>query len=598
MSTNTIPKVVAGETINLSQEQWLDGFFSGLKNKGVSFGDIQPEAGPTPKVKKTLEEKMKEELDPIDAYSEILKKGKNNTAPEKADIFRFKWNGLFWLAPVHEGYMCRLRIPGGEVSADQLRELSSITDDIAWGYLQITTRNNFQLRVIQPKDTPELLRRIQDCGLQSRGSGADNLRNFTANPTSGFDPYELIDVMPLIKDLAHYIENHREFYDLPRKFNISYDSGGLIGVAEDTNDIGLRAIKLKEPPAGHPLEGKVTSGVYFQIMLGGVTGHKEFAENCHAICRPEDATEVAASLTRVFIKNGNRGNRGKARMIYLIKEWGYEKYLEETAKLLDDELISFNFDDQSFTELIEEHKKPSVAHPQIGVQPQKDKGKSWLGVYVPVGILQSGEARAIAEVADEFGSGRVRLTIFQNLIIPDIPNDRIDAAQEKLAAAGLRCMASAIRGGVSACTGNRYCKFASSDTKGHSLEIVEHLESKLTLDQPINIHVTGCPHSCAQHYIGDIGLLACKVKKEGLEEPVEGYHVFVGGGFGLDNKRLGRQLFKSVAAGPELNEKIEALLRVYLANRYPDETFQDFTTRHEIENLEAMVLQLSGGVLA
>lgn len=596
MSINTIPKVVAGEAIQPEQEQWLDGFFTGLKDKGLTFSDAEPEAGPSPKVKKTNEEKLKEELFPLDAYSGILKKAKKDEAPEKDDIFRFKWNGLFWLAPVHEGYMCRLRIPGGEVSAAQLTELSNISDDIAWGYLQVTTRNNFQLRVIQPKDTPELLRRIQDCGLHSRGSGADNLRNFTANPTSGFDPYELIDVMPLIKELSDYIVNHLEFYDLPRKFNISYDSGGIIGVAEDTNDIGLRAIKLQEPPPGHPLEGVVHEGIYFQIMLGGVTGHKEFAENCHAICRPEDATEVVAALTRVFIRNGNRGNRGKARMIYLIKEWGFEKYLDETRSLLDDELINFSFDDSLYTDLIVPHVKPEVAHPQIGVHPQSEAGKNWLGVYVPVGILQSDEARAIADVANEFGSGRVRLTIFQNLIIPDIPTELIKAAEEKLATAGLRCTASSIRGGVSACTGNRYCKYASSDTKGHAIEVVDYLESRLTLDKPLNIHVTGCPHSCAQHYIGDIGLLACKVAVEGSEAPVEGYHVFVGGGFGPDKKRLGRQLFKSVAAGKELNEKIEALLKVYLDKRSHNETFLDFSTRNEIEVLESLTLKQLEGV--
>ncbi len=149
-----------------------------------------------------------------------------------------------------------------------------------------------------------------------------------------------------------------------------------------------------------------------------------------------------------------------------------------------------------------------------------------------------------------------------------------------------------IRGGAAACTGNRYCKYASSDTKGHAIGLVDYLESKLTLDQPINIHVTGCPHSCAQHYIGDIGLLACKVKVEGQDEPAEGYHVFVGGGFGDDNKRLGRQLFKSIAAGPDLNQRVEAVLRSYLATRNPGESFLEFSSRHSIEDLVAMTLQL------
>ncbi len=589
---SVIPKQVAGDTVTTNQAQYLDGFFSGMKNRGLSFADAAPNDGPTPKAKKekiAAEEKIKRELNPFDALPVLRKRAKANEPPEKEDIFRFKWNGLFWLGPVHEGYMCRLRIPGGAVSSTQLNELASIADDIAWGYLQITTRNNFQLRVIAPKDTPELLSRIQGCGLHSRGSGGDNLRNFTVNPGSGYDPDELIDTMPLIQDLAHYIINQPEFYDLPRKFNISYDNGGQIRVAEDTNDIGLQAFKLKSPPEGHPLHGKVSEGIHFRILLGGVTGHEEFAEDCGAICSPENATDVVTAMTRAYIRNGNRGARGKSRLIYLLKEWGFAKFLEESDQLLEEPIVRFDFNDPLFTDLIEPHEKPKVAHPHIGAHAQKQEGLSMLGVYVPVGLLQSDEARAIAAVAKEFGSGELRLTIFQNLIITNIPTGQIEAAKAKLAEAGLGCEASNIRGGTAACTGNRYCKYASADTKGNALDLVDHLESKMTLDQPINIHVTGCPHSCAQHYIGDIGLLACKVPVEGQDDPVEGYHVFVGGGFGGNNKRLGRQLLKSVAAGPELNGKIESLLKGYLANRNAGETFLDFTTRHEIDELNGLI---------
>ena len=225
----------------------------------------------------------------------------------------------------------------------------------------------------------------------------------------------------------------------------------------------------------------------------------------------------------------------------------------------------------------------------MGPYPQKQAGLNYLGVYVPVGILQADEARAISDIAEEFGNGELRLTIFQNVIIPNIPDDRLEAAKAALKEAGLGFEASFIRGGAAACTGNQYCKFASSDTKSHTIQLVDYLEERITLDQPINIHTTGCPHSCAQHYIGDLGLLACKVKVEGSDEPVEGYHVFVGGGFGADKKRLGRQLMKSVPAGEELNQRIEGLLKLYLASREGGENFQDFTSRHSIEDLETML---------
>ncbi len=567
---STIPKQVAGAPLSSEQTQYLDGFFEGMKNRGLSFSDAAPEDGPKPKKKKlTPEEQIKAEFPPFDAISELRAKAKTNTPPEKPDIFRFKWNGLFWLAPVHEGYMCRLRIPGGIVTTDQFRELASISDDIASSYLQFTTRNNLQLRIIQPKDTMELLRRVEGCGLKSRGSGADNLRNFTATPSSGLDPYELIDVMPYVKELAHLVQNSAEFYDLPRKFNISFDSGGLIGVAEDTNDIGMRAVKM---------DGEV----YFRILLGGVTGHEEFAEDAGFLCKPEDAVDVCAALTRVWIQNGSRASRGKARMIYLIKEWGYEKYMGETQKLLGFDLIPL---DESKLETVE---KPNEPHPQIGAYPQKQDGLNYLGVYVPVGNLPSDDARAIADIADEFGSGELRLTIFQNLLIPNIPDEKLEACKAALAKAGIGYEASYIRGGAAACTGNLYCKFASSNTKGNTIDLIDYLETKVTLDQPINIHTTGCPHSCAQHYIGDLGLIACKVHVVGVYDRVFVYLFFLGGVFGAYKKRLGRQLFKSVPAGPVLHEKIEGLLKGYLSHREGQESFLEFSTRHSIEELESI----------
>ncbi len=570
---SVLPKQVAGTELSSDQTQYLDGFFSGMRNRGLTFLDSEPEAGPSPKAKKkkiTPEETIKQSGNPFDAITSLRSNAKSDQAPEKEDIFRYKWNGLFWLAPVHEGYMCRLRIPGGVVTSSQFRELADISDDIASGFLQLTTRNNIQIRIVQPKNTPELLRRIQDCGLHSRGAGADNLRNFTSNPTSGFDPHELIDVLPFVQELAHLVVNGGEFYDLPRKFNISFDGGGLVGVAEDTNDIGMRAV-IKD------------GEVHFRILLGGVTGHGEFAEDSGFLCRPEDVVDVCIALTRVWIQNGSRDSRGKARMIYLIKEWGYEKYMEETQKLLGYSLLPFVESD------LEPHLKPDEPHPQVGPYPQKQKGLNYLGVYVPVGILQSEEARAISDVAEKFGSGELRLTIFQNVIIPNIPDDRMEEAKTALKDAGLGYEASFIRGGAAACTGNQYCKFAGADTKSHTIQLVEYLEERVTLDQPINIHTTGCPHSCAQHYIGDLGLLACKVKVDGTEDPVEGYHVFVGGGFGADKKRLGRQLIKSVPAGPELHQKIESLLKVYLEGRQSRESFLDFTSRHSIEDLESML---------
>ncbi|CAN5324193.1 NirA family protein [soil metagenome] len=577
------------------QKSYLDGFLSGVRNRGVAFGDVEPspvadsadESVKSSKLKLAKEEAIKAELDPLDAFPRLREDAKTNAFPSADNVFRFKWNGLFWLAPVHDAYMCRLRIPGGVLKTYQWRELASIADDLASGFGQITTRNNLQLRLIQPKDTPELMRRLVSVGLHSRGSGADNLRNFTANPTAGICPHELIDVLPFINDLATTVMQSTYYYDLPRKFNISFDGGNTVGVAEDTNDIGFRAVRAKrEIPQGHPLHGMIEpGGIYFRVLLGGVSGHQEWAEDSGILCRPGEAVDLALALVRVYIENGNRGNRKKARMIYLLKAWGYQRYVDETEVCLGHKLMRVSETDAGT--ILESPVRPTdVPHPHLGAFPQKQDGLNYLGVHVPVGIIETDRMRALAEVADTFGSGELRLTIFQSLIIPNIPDDKLEAAKAAVVEGGLNYRASLIRGGLAACTGNRYCKYSSADTKCHAVALADYLEERIELDQPLNIHVTGCAHSCAQHYIGDIGLLACKVERGG--KSVEGFHVFVGGGF-RDQKRFGRQLFKGVATGEELQQKVLALLRTYLDERQGGERFQDFTVRHDIDELAKAV---------
>src|SRR5262249_40074908 len=227
------------------------GFFAGLVQRGFTFGDV--EANPVvvtpaqPELESLIaEERIKRELHPLDAYPLLLEHANANKAPDRENIFRFKWNGLFYLTPNKEAFMCRLRIPGGVLKSFQLRELARISQELTSGYVQITTRANLQLRLIQPQDAPEVLRRIQNVGLQTRGAGADNIRNLTCNPTAGIDPHELIDTLPFVQQLAQIIINDRSFYDLPRKFNVAFDGGGQIGSVEDTNDIGMKAVKVEQ----------------------------------------------------------------------------------------------------------------------------------------------------------------------------------------------------------------------------------------------------------------------------------------------------------------------------------------------------------------
>src|SRR5260221_6350174 len=277
MSTATLPiSAINGQSLSDEQTNYLTGFFAGIAARGQRFSDVEA----APAVEKTVshedlifEERVKRELHPLDAYPVLLEHAAANKAPEKEEIFRFKWNGLFYLTPNKEAFMARLRIPGGQLRTFQLRELAQVAKDLTSGYVQITTRANLQIRLIQPKHAPEVLRRIQSVGLHTRGAGADNIRNLTANPTAGIDPHELIDVMPLCQELAQFILNDRAFYDLPRKFNIAYDGGGLIGTVEDTNDVGIKAVR-------------VGSEVLFRLPLGGATGAKSFARDLGVVVLP------------------------------------------------------------------------------------------------------------------------------------------------------------------------------------------------------------------------------------------------------------------------------------------------------------------------
>lgn len=572
---------VAGKKLNDEQSAYLNGLFTGLANRGLKFTDI--EADPTKTAEPLdedliFEERVKRDLHPLDSYESFLEDAQDNRAPAKENVFRYKWNGLFFLAPASDQFMCRLRIPGGQVKSFQLRELAKISKDLTTGYIQITTRANFQLRNFEVKNAPSLLDRIQAIGLTSRGSGADNIRNITCSPTAGFDPHELIDTLPLAQELGQFIINHREFYNLPRKFNIAFDGGGLISSVEDTNDIGLRAVKIENGTE------KIPAGVYFRVALGGATGHKSFASDAGVLVKPEEAIKVTAALTRVFIANGNRTNRKKARLKHLLEKWTLDQYIEETEKLLGYELIKAPLNDAGEYDAEAKSIRTDVPHSHVGVFPQKQSGMHYVGVGIPVGQITQKQMYRLADLADNYGSGDVRLTVWQNLVIPNIPDAYVETVKKALVKAGLYWEQSNVKSGFIACTGNSYCKFASSNTKGDALEMMKYLDKKVKLDQPINVHLTGCPHSCAQHYMGDIGLLATKVKVSG--ESVDGYHVFVGGGFGK-NKKIGRQVFNGLTT-EQTKLSLETMFKAYVRHREANEPFQAFTNRHEIDALQGM----------
>jgi ferredoxin-nitrite reductase len=563
MSNTTLPEPIVQAGFTPEQKEYLAGLFAGAAARGQKVSDAEPAPSTGDLI---FEERVKRELHPLDAYSQLLENAVINKAPDKEDTFRFKWNGLFFLTPVKDAFMARLRIPGGVVRTYQLRELAHVAQELTTGYVQITTRANFQLRVIQPKDAPEVLRRIQNVGLHTRGAGADNIRNLTANPTAGIDPVELINVLPYVNDLAQIIINDRSFYDMPRKFNIAFDGGGLIGSVEDTNDIGVKAVKIGDE-------------ILFRVALGGATGHKTFARDLGVVVPPTEINKVAAALVRVFIERGCRTDRKKARLKHLLEKMSLEEYLVETEKKLGTKLRRAPYDPAQIRWADRE-----LPHSHIGDFPQKQRGLNYVGAASPVGQITPKQMLRLAELADSYGSGEIRLTVWQNFIIPNVADAFVPTLKHALEKAGFATKQSHVASGIIACTGNRYCKFAQSDTKGHALELTKYLQKKIELDQPVNIHLTGCPNSCAQHYMGDIGCLGTKTKVGG--ESVDGYHVFVGGGFGK-NQAVGRQIFAGLAA-KDLPVTLERMLGVYMKLRDGRESFRQFTNRHDVRRLQEM----------
>src|SRR4051812_41901152 len=480
-------------------------------------------------------ERWKYDENPLDIWEKLVAHADADKFPDEADTFRFKFHGLFYVAPAQDSFMLRLRIPAGEMTAAQLRGIADIAADWGGGYAHITTRANLQIRECRPKHIVKILVRLQELGLTSRGAGADNIRNITASPNSGFDPDELIDVRPFAKGLHHYILNQRDLYGLPRKFNVAFDNGGSLSTAADTNDIGFTAVRVSEKSLAAADGGpRIEPGVYFRCELGGISGHGDFAKDTGLLLKPSECVAVAAAMIRVFNEHGDRTNRKKARLKYLLEKWGVDKFLAATQEKLAFPLGRLPLEAC-------EPRQPELKHGWVGVYKQSQRGLNSIGLAVPVGRLSAKQMRQLADVAANYGKGELRLTVWENVIIPHIPGAFVETVRRSLARLGFSTDAHSLTSGIISCTGNKGCKYSATDTKGHAVALGKALaEKKLGVEQPVNLHFTGCPHSCAQHYCGDIGYLGAK-----LADGAEGYHIVLGGGMGHE-QGIAREIFRGV----------------------------------------------------
>jgi len=571
------------------QKRYLEGFVSGLSASRVSRANAPAKSEPVgPDAvhikardrvvaaggKLSDQEKFKRDEHPFDAYPRLVRQAELNEAPKPPDNFRWRYYGIFHVAPTQASYMCRLRIPNGILKHWQFAGVADLAENFAGPYAHVTTRANLQLREIEPKNAINVIEGLQELGLCSRGSGADNIRNVTGTATAGIDPQELLDTRPYARAWHFHILNDRSLYGLPRKFNVAFDGAGRIATLEDTNDIAFQAVEVRG-------ESGIEPEIYFRLGLGGITGHKDFARDTGVILKPQEAVEVADAILRVFIENGDRTNRNKARLKYVLDAWGFEKFLTAVEEKLGCKLA----------QVAEEAIAPRPIYDRfahIGVHAQKQEGLNWIGVALNLGRLSLEQIRGLAKISAEYGDGDIRLTVWQNLLISGVANARVAEAVAAIEALGLAVNVSPLRAGLVACTGATGCRFAAARTKENAEEIAAWCEARVPLNTPVNIHLTGCHHSCAQHYIGDIGLIGARVPVNDEGDTVDGYHLLVGGGFGAD-AAIARELLRDVR-GDDAPRTVERLLKVYVANRASEaETFLDFAKRTDIESFKRMM---------
>jgi ferredoxin-nitrite reductase len=581
-------------TVDFTDEQkrYLEGFTTGLQisrvGRGLCGGSPKASAEPSgpeaahikaqDKViaagKKLADmEKVKREEHPFDVYPRLKQQALDNAPPSPADNFRWRYYGLFYVAPAQDSYMCRLRIPNGILKHWQFAGLADLIEPLCGPFCHVTTRANLQVREIPPRHAVALIEGIQDLGLCSRGSGADNIRNVTGTPTAGIDPQEILDTREYAREWHYHVLNDRSLTGLPRKFNVAFDGAGKIAVLEDTNDIAFSAVEVQDGFGVEP-------GVWFRLGLGGITGHRDFAKYSDIIVKPADATKVSDAIVRVFIDTGDRTNRLKARMKYVIDGIGMEKFLALVEEKLG----------HAFTRVAVEAMAPRPAFDRmahIGVHKQKQEGLNWIGVALPLGKVTCEQMRGLAKIAQDLGDGDIRLTVWQNLLIPGVRDANVELAISAIRAIGLDVETSQIRAGLIACTGRAGCKFGLADTKRTAARIADWCDPRAAIETPINIHLTGCHHSCAQHYISDIGMIGARIPVGDTDDTVDGFHIFTGGGFGPDAD-VGQEVFHDVTA-EDAPVYVERLLKAYVANRTsPEETFLSFARRHDGETLRKL----------
>lgn len=451
-------------------------------------------------------------------------------AVDKTDLEqRLKWLGVFY-RPVTPGkFMLRLRVPNGILTTAQTQTLAEIVQRYGSdGSADITTRQNIQLRGIRLEDVPDIFAQLKAVGLTSVQSGMDNVRNITGSPVAGIDGDELIDTRPLVQAVQDMITNsgdgNPEFTNLPRKFNIAIEGGRDNAVHAEINDIAF-------VPAYK--DGKLG----FNVLVGGFFSAKRCEAAIALDVWTEPSREAVVGLCRAILEvyrdRGLRSNRQKSRLMWLIDEWGIETFRSEVEKVYGKPLAAAAPEDE-----IDWDKRD-----RIGIHKQLQPGYNYVGLHVPVGRLFADTLFELARLAEVYGNGEIRLTVEQNAIIPYIADDKLEAFLSEPLLEQFSIKPSSLTRSLVSCTGSRYCNFALVETKQQALKIAQDLDAELEIPERVRIHWTGCPNSCGQPQVADIGLMGTKTRKDG--KTVEAVDLYMGGKVGKDAK-LGDRVRKGI----------------------------------------------------
>ncbi|WP_163099838.1 nitrite/sulfite reductase [Peribacillus alkalitolerans] len=515
------------------------------------------------KLNKTEQWKLvKDGLSIFDDIPHYAKNGFSSIPEEEWD--KFKWAGLYLQRPKEDGYfMMRVNIPSGILNYEQAIELAAICKEYGRDVYDITTRQAIQFHWLKIEQIPDIFNRLERVGLSSAGACGDITRNIVGNPLAGIDKDELFDTREIVKEVYEFFQFNDDFSNLPRKYKMSISTN-----VKNASNAEINCISFV--PAKKIIDGKEEVG--FHLLIGGGLSARPFlAQKIDVFVLPHQVKEAAIAVTTIFRDYGFREKRHLSRLKFLMADWGPERFKE---KLL--EYVNLLPSGEDATE------KWNAGY-FYGVHPQKQPGLNYIGLNIPVGRLSSDEVIELAKVSKKYGNGELRNCNSQNLIIPNIPDENVEALLKENIFTTISTKPLSFIGYSVSCTGIEYCNLALVETKERMKRIANDLDKELSLDVPVRMHMVGCPNSCGQRQIADIGLqgIKMKTKDKGM---IEAFEIYLGGTL-QDGGKFNEKLQGKIEAD-YLKEAIKAILLHFKSDKIKDESFFNYIGRVGLNPLQ------------